>query len=166
MSVETWKKEFYPKKPNSKSLLVLAKRCLKKWEGTKKQNLKKHKVIPLGHELYFEDENHDKEWFSLNKSSCPFYCLAEEKIEEILQKNEKVNIPELRINFCDYCHIKKAVGRGCDISVNDSFSPWESFFNNHDPLPMIDLINEYIKIFKKSKKTQRNRNEKFSKKRN
>ena len=41
MSVETWKKEFYPEKSKSQSLLVLAKRCLKKWEGIKKQNLKK-----------------------------------------------------------------------------------------------------------------------------
>lgn len=152
MSVETWKKEFYPEKAKSKSLLVLAKRCLKKWEGLKKQNLKKHKVIPLGHELYFEYKNYDKEWFQLGKPSCPFCYMAEEKIEEIMQKDNNANISELRRNICNYCHIKKSVGRGCDTPIKDSFSPWGEFFNNHDPLPMIDLINEYIRSLKGSRK--------------
>ena len=49
MSIETWKKEFYPisaARAAKKSKLFALEHCLKKWQGLTTANLKKHSLEP------------------------------------------------------------------------------------------------------------------------
>jgi hypothetical protein len=56
MSIETWKKEFYPVEANQVSKQDAIAHSLKKWTGATKDNIQKHGVERAGY-LLFDDRD-------------------------------------------------------------------------------------------------------------
>lgn len=115
MSIKTWKKEFYPTKPNkrmSKKDAIL--HSIKKWEGLTKENIEKH-----GLEVWFGDLlDDDFNEFEINEYSCSL-C-----VKYLTRHFTLIN--------CYKCPLYKKLGFSCGHGkITDGWIKWE-FDNNPD----------------------------------
>lgn len=128
MSVQTWKKEFYPSTAiHGKSKAALIAASLKKWIGLRKNNLRKHKLrkestVLMGEDMRWEDEDFDV---------CSENChLCQKYYNEQLQDRE---------DECVDCPIfRHTGGRPC----GEEYFHWE---DTGDPGPMIRLLQRTLR---------------------
>lgn len=124
MSLKTWKKEFYTSveaaaKRGPKAAL---KHSIRKWEGLKGKNLKKHDLTVND----YRDLSDDDGEFVVDDKSCALCVYVREPLGGI---------------NCEKCPIVKVTGKPCD----GDDSPWEEWIDNKNPLPMNRLLNRVYK---------------------
>lgn len=130
MSIKTWKKEFYPKKPTKRMTTVEAiEHSLLKWIGLLHSNLEKHELISWGHSICDVDCCDEDGEFRLGQTSCSL-CV------KFLDNNKG----------CTNCPLYQSLGRECgDGTV---LAPYTDWMNNHDALPMIHALEKTLKDVK------------------
>lgn len=115
MSIASWKKEFYKTGPANQA----AANSLKKWEGLRPVNLKKHELRKVKYNNTIE--NMAGRGFNINQTNCElckhFYSTQ---------------------TGCDTCPIKKATGTDCF----DEFRDWTDYGGVSD---MIKLLKKAVK---------------------
>lgn len=116
MSLESWKKEFYPKPARLVSKRGAAKHSLRKWIGLRTENLDKHGLDRSGHAIF---EVHGPTFY-IDGDSC---ALCKHYAEP----------------GCPNCPLAIAFGRSCD---DDGRSPWRIYINTGNPEPMIALLQK------------------------
>lgn len=141
MSVKTWKKEFYPKKPNKKLTWIEAtEHSLRKWEGALKENLKKHNVVYDGHCIVnateLEDGSHywERVNFEFNSMTCAL-CI------------KSTNAFDGHVD-CFECPIYKINGTACDDEDDGIYT-----MSADNPKPMIKLLKNTLKKLQKKQNT-------------
>lgn len=130
MSLETWKKEFYPVEAKGVSKEDAIEHSLQKWKGLSEKNLKKHGLVQ---ELCFIEEEGSSLCMELGGESCAL-CWHD------LHNTNK--------NYCGACPL--AIARGgisCEHktdeeSDNYQLSPWHSFIHKADTKPMIYWLKQ------------------------
>ena len=129
MSIESWKKEFYPVLADSacKTDLQALRHTLKKYHGLRPENIKKHN---LTHRYNVIRDSRDI--FLFTGSSCA-----------LCRKYS---------SFCKSCPIRKSEGGSCSEKENGAYI---KLMNDSDPEPMILLMEKLIK--KEIKKNKRKR---------
>lgn len=121
MSLESWKKEFYPVNASEiKSKIEAIKHSILKWRGLQKSNLEKHK-------LYINDyiiiDNNSNSLF-IDDTSCALCNLY------------------LKKSNCENCPLYIYLGHRCDYTTN---SPYYRFYMHGNPKPMIKALKETLK---------------------
>lgn len=102
MSIQTWKREFYPKPASKATKAEALDHSIQKWKGYLSKNLKKHQLIRNGGIL----ENHDGiEVFESDTTTCAL-C-------QRFMKNKRTNGYSSAEN-CVACPLFKATGKYCD----------------------------------------------------
>ena len=131
MSLITWKKEFYSKKPSKRmSTLEAIKHSLKKWKGLTQKNLKKHKVLKPDQEIYIVDiKTEFYNTFNITDESCSL-CI------KFRRKFFKYEFHE-----CENCPLYKIDNIPCTNGKN----PYLKFVDKNDPKPMIKLLEKALK---------------------
>lgn len=133
MSLESWKKEFYP--VNAYEAIgsendAIQHSCLK-WRGLREENLNKHKVVLRGKRVY-DDDNDDK-FFPIDAETCAL-CQFVGKSKDGSQN-------------CYECPIYSVLGRSCDY---DSYSPYLDFLYTGNPEPMIKVLDRVANSYSSS----------------
>lgn len=134
MSLKTWKKEFYPKKPSKRmSWIEAVKHSLKKWEGALKKNTKKHDVMYSDYAVddirASDDFNYD--YFEFDYESCAL-CVKSK------------NTFDGDVN-CNKCPLYKANKNVCCSGYGDK--GYDK--SGKDPRPMIKLLKTTLKKLQK-----------------
>lgn len=121
MSLQTWKKEFYPHTASSrKALAKPITHALKKWRGLTDENLKRHNIKTTYLGNLRDDENN---FFVINSNSCTL-C-------KLYINLHCIGCP-LYITRKHYaCHYP---------TRNEDFSPYDSFTVLNNPQPMIKAL--------------------------
>lgn len=125
MSVESWKREFYPVDATQVAKEDALAHSLKKWEGLMKENLERHGV-----ELCYRGiRDKDGEHFNVDKSTCAL-CFHHDK------------------GFgCPTCPLSIMRGRvRCDLGAGED-NPYLCFLRKN-PLPMLRLLRKAMKTMK------------------
>lgn len=123
MTIKSWKEENYPidaKDLRESSDRECIEHSLKKFEGTKKENLKKHNVILYKGDIYFTNGLTCFSFNGLTCALCQKYCLRE--------------------SSCSNCPLSK-IGKQCSASE----SPWKIFLKDNNPIPMIRALKECLR---------------------
>lgn len=121
MSLETWKKEFYPVDAKNVSEDEAIRHSLRKWRGLTKENLEKHDLEKIGKtilEKAIVDKFHVDGYTC---SLCNFYV-------------------DDRCTDCPLYKLRSSTP--CDIG---SLSPYRIWVENDDPQPMIALLEQAAK---------------------
>lgn len=150
MSLQSWKKEFYPVEAEDVAAatdsgdLVLLNHSLQKWIGLRDENMIKHNVYKGCSVTIYDSENYE---FEVNSKTCALCHIHYRFVDG-------------EGSACKTCPLFKVRGSRCDIltdeeEVENEFgtgaiitSPWDSYVDNEDPEPMIKLIEEAIEIEK------------------
>jgi hypothetical protein len=133
MSVETWKNEFYPisaRLAHSTDLMAL-QHSLKKWIGLRSENRKAHEVSigPYNHTL--QDASASSLKFHIASRSCAL-CHRHDISDE---------------PHCATCPLYVVRGTRCDLQTSPTdTSQWHSWTKKANPEPMIQLIEQAIKV--------------------
>lgn len=123
MSIETWKAEFYPTNPRKRmTKLEAIEHSLKKYEGTTKNAMAKHKVMMAGG-MTLEDDNLDS--FSFDAETCAL-CV------KYMDRNYG--------DSCYKCPLKMAAGRDCLHPTSE----YEKFCVG-DNRPMLKLLRGMLR---------------------
>lgn len=127
MSMETWKKEFYPITAREVSVDDAAAHSLKKWIGLRKENLDKHEVVMAAiRKPMLQDKNGESHLF-IDDSTC---ALCMHHLHKYTNRRA-----------CVTCPITLATGLPCD---REAHSPWSIWQFNRDPEPMIVVLKAAI----------------------
>jgi len=131
MSIETWKKEFYPKSPTKgMSKIKAIEHSLLKWEGLKKSNLKKHGLIQKNTQI----SDSEGGCFITSAESCALCMKYYDEYENI---------------YCAKCPIVSVTnGIRCDYNgTNKDFyeSPFGQFVYKGETKYMIALLKKTLK---------------------
>lgn len=107
MSLHTWKKEFYPTRANARmSVRKAIQHSIRKWEGLKKTNLRKHQmVVSTAYTRRIEDMLTGS-IFSIDSESCAL-CQKFIEIE----------------HTCTHCPLYRQLGHRCD-ELNGPYTVW------------------------------------------
>lgn len=127
MSLESWKQEFYPIEANEVSKENAISHSIRKWEGLRKENLKKHGVYVKGSLSWLIDNIADKT-FILRSSTCALCYLY---YEGFSNTNQCLECPLYRIRNNVQCDEKMK---------NEKYSPYSNLHDrgrNGSPEPMI-----------------------------
>jgi hypothetical protein len=127
MSIESWKAEFYPVPAedcpqNDKDMLAHAKL---KWSGLVPETLEKHRLSVFAYWL----KDSEDERFHVGDTTCSL-CFRYMEYDE-----------------CAGCPLCAVNGLPCDRCFNN-VSPWGKWCDEHNPNPMIDLIDQAIASLK------------------
>lgn len=130
MSLETWKKEFYPIPADKvKSHKKAVEHSILKWTGLFPKNLKKHNIYKTKNTGIYEPPSittdEDNYNFVIDCSTCALCCLVE--------NDRDVN--------CDNCKIVKVTGKRCD-------NPWIRWRDKTDPKPMLKVLRKVLRSYK------------------
>ena len=116
MSLQTWKKEFYPIPAEQVLSADAVAHSLRKWEGLKPKNLAKHDLISHG-EVIIDDDGNE---LGIDASSC---ALCNHYIDD----------------DCAECPLALVRG-GVSCAMRDS--PYHAFMESDDPNPMIKWLKK------------------------
>lgn len=156
MSLSTWKKEFYPetaekfsRKRRMVSVAIEAiEHSIRKWEGLRKRNLKKHQV-ERGHSFpnsVLVDARPFSSGLPVNASTC-----------SLCQYSKPYPGGVTDCEFCPLAHSRQGVSCSFPLLSIESVSPWSAWVVNSDPLPMIKALKKALRyqkaIDKRAKKT-------------
>lgn len=127
MSLESWKKEFYPVKASIDHTDVEAiKHGILKWTGYRKENLGKHNLIKSGHTILEVDKWTGCRSFNFSSGTCSL-CL------KYYYENECVECPLFLI------------GSGClSYHHDDIISPYRKSINEEDPKYILDALKKAL----------------------
>ena len=145
MSIQSWKKEFYPVDASKcrKSILKALKHTLLKYTGTLKKNLKKHDIEKgKGSGRLFDCRGMSYGKLGFGEDTCAL-C------------NNPSDFPD-----CEKCVLYES-GNGC-LSENDGDwkSPYHVFTIDNDPMPMIRIVKKLIVKEEKNAKNAKPKNAK------
>jgi len=129
MSLETWKKKYYPIEASEVPEKDALAHSLQKWIGLREKNLDKHEV---SHHGWYIECDHELDILDIDGDTCAL-CYHYETGSK-----------------CPKCPLVKVAGRRCDqggdaMFNGDKYSPYEEFVKNKNPEPMIKLIRSAIK---------------------
>lgn len=118
MTIESWKKEFYPVEAKDCPRCPAAEldHSILKWEGLKNESLEKHGLYLQWRHLY--DKHTEDEVFFLSGVSCALchrYLTSD----------------------CQECPITKARGKACQGTMAGDPAPWGALLQREDPEPML-----------------------------
>lgn len=132
MSLTTWKEEFYPI-PADKAegdVLTAVDHSLKKWEGLRADNMKRHGCYAAG--SWISDDPldvSDDGTMLLNSATCAL-CKYKNSLNDD--------------GGCNKCPITLATGRPCDDLYADddeaAVIPWDEWTARQNPEPMIAVL--------------------------
>lgn len=122
MSIETWKREFYPYPANDpRAKLDPIGHSLQKWRGALKSSLRRHNLTLVRDELY----DRGGKSFRFDSTTCSL-C--------VVYYNPSVTHVNDR---CKRCPLSQAMGgRSCELILNSPFSE----FIEGDPKPMLRAL--------------------------
>lgn len=127
MSLMTWKKEFYSKKPDKKMSWIKAfEHSIKKWEGASKKNTKKHNVEYYNSKILYT-QNTKVKIFGFDSDTCAL-CVK--------TKDDYSGIVDCRI--CPLC-----IHNSHESCMADDSAYSLSYLN---PRPMIKELKRVLKI--------------------
>lgn len=124
MSLKTWKEEFYPVSANKVSKQDALEHSIKKWEGLRLENLKRHGLIQNRRAI---TEDRSFAYFNIDSDSCAL-C------QHYAGKNSCIGCPLYHIRHNTKCDV-----RNFEISVD---AVYHEFVNNENPEPMIKELIE------------------------
>lgn len=150
MSLKTWKEEFYQKNPSKKmSTLEAVEHSLQKWEGLRKQNLKKHEIRPSWDNREIRNDK-VSENLEISTKTCAL-CV----------KFYDEDYSDVDSETCTKCplYISRG-GYACDKETpdEDELDLGEDIYNKHpfsrwcdsaNPMPMIKELKKTLKMIKK-----------------
>lgn len=127
MSIETWKKEFYPVSATSRmSKKAAIEHSIKKWEGLLPENLKKHVVV-----LDRCGDIHDDEIrFEISDQSC---ALCQKYMHKC----------------CVKCPLYEKLGFECGKGKIEAGDGWVSYMEEGDPELMLKNLRSLLDEVKK-----------------
>lgn len=131
MSLETWKKEFYPT-PAQKfpTELEAVEHSLRKWRGLTKENLEKHELYQR---LYFIQDATGKK-FCIDCTTCAL-CQQHFDAAENLADCDKCVLKHVNVIYGNHY--------SCDECISGSSDTIYGYFTKYkDPQPMIDLLEK------------------------
>lgn len=137
MSLRTWEKEFYSKTADQaagqySSDVKLVEHSLKKWEGLKSSNLKRHKCRV---DTFLGVVDSDREARLVVGSESCALCVA--------YLNVATNCED-----CPLAKVRKGVR--CDKAMeSESRSPWTVFVDDRNPKPMLRWLKKALKMVQK-----------------
>lgn len=139
MSLQTWKAKFYPTKPTKKMTKREAiEHSIRKWEGIRKSNLKKH---GLEQEIFEIVEREGSYRFSIDVESCAlckkYYSSAYEIVDDVVVYDFE--------RKCSECPLRQVLGHPCDFSSDAEYGTWMWTGN---PVPMIKALKQALKQVK------------------
>lgn len=141
MSISSWIKEFYRVPADEVKPENAAAHSLRKWTGLLKSNLKKHK---LGHNSGNYLFNHSyssgdgKAVFEVSYDTCALCQNAKDAYGTVV---------------CHTCPLYEIQGNeGCGVRTGDPFQVW---YDNSNPRPMIANLKKLVKLQQKAKKESR-----------
>lgn len=124
MSLADWKDEFYPHDAEEATEEDAVEHSLRKWEGLRPENLKKHKVHTIGSDL--EDDEDD--YLDIDWSTCAL-CRVHSTSGDMCGEDEDES--------CGRCPLQAVLegphAYGCKV-------PYQIWLESHDPLPMIEAL--------------------------
>lgn len=130
MSLETWKKEFYPieAKDAIESELEAAKHSLLKWSGLRESSMSQHAVSKSQTRIYNIKDEEDKvlEISSFTCALCQRHLRSEGDAD------------------CAKCILTAVRGVPCDRRGADgnNHAPYGAWLHGDNPEPMIELLTE------------------------
>jgi len=132
MSINSWKKEFYPKNASKRMTKKEAiEHSLLKWTGLVLKNLKKHDLlVDLGGNLA---DNEGKD-FEIYAGTCAL-CVKYYKDTDSYFSDEST---------CGTCPLFQSLGHPCD-QFDEGESPYHSWIRRADPKPMIKALKRTLK---------------------
>lgn len=138
MSIESWKKEFYPVEASKVSKKNALLHSIQKWSGLTKKAVKLHKLTIIGGDLYAKDQYS----FSTTSSTCAL-CLYYYSREQI--------------PYCGSCPLSLVRGSvPCDCYMSDidntGRSPFHAFQVNGNTRPMLKWLRRALKFEQATKK--------------
>jgi len=121
MTIQTWEAEFYPVEAVERSTnpIEATKHSLRKWEGLREENLKKHNVHIYINRVCEGDA--EVIGIGIGADSCAL-CLYSRYV-------------------CELCPIFKFKGGPCDTYEDSEFHQW---LRKGDPEPMISLLKSVL----------------------
>ena len=117
MSLESWKKKYYPVEAVDVSPENALDHSLQKWEGLRPEILTEHALEVV--DIYVQEIN-GSAWMAINSNTCAL-CV------------------EYALGGCMTCPLFKVLGKKCD---SGKMSPYMRFFNDSDPEPMIEALKK------------------------
>jgi hypothetical protein len=141
MSLETWKKEFYPvtaKQAARSTILQSLLHSLRKWRGLTQRNLKRHGLRLVGHTI-IDGEHNNLKRFHINAETCGL-C---HKFYE--------GFGHTRCSRCPLAILRR--GHACDYNCR---SPYHVFIWCSNPLPMIRLLEKAVKLYQRKARKRKN----------
>jgi len=127
MSILTWKEEFYPVPASKVSSEEAVQHSLRKWEGLRPENLRKHKVSITGGKVTDDEAVNLTESVGIDSTSCALCFLHRDDSDYY--------------NPCNACPLMRTHGRPCDKARQ---SPWSMWVKVKDPEPMISFLREAL----------------------
>lgn len=143
MSMESWKEEFYPVTADemkdrfdagSATAADLIKHCLRKWEGARPENLKRHGLVKVASDEFIGEgvDEITGEDFAFDSISCAL-CVAHQDRNSI-------------VSACGSCplYISRDYVSCAGARLNEDDSPYCDFLNQGDPEPMIEALEDAL----------------------
>lgn len=127
MSIETWKKEFYPVPASKCSKKGALAHSLRKWLGQRAAALRRHRVEVDDEGWGYKIKDDDSLRFYISEDSCAL-CWR-----------------WLKTCGCRKCPLYKIHKRRCYESLAGRISPWNHWTIHSNPEPMIRLIRKAMK---------------------
>lgn len=129
MSLDSWKKEFYPIDADDVKIEDACDHSIKKWEGLRKENLAKHDVYVTG--CVIEDKTGD--YMLISSSSCALCRYFEHTGGK---------------HGCQKCPLYEALDfHRCD--DKRSTDPYGEWFDSRNPESMIKYLYEVKELYDK-----------------
>lgn len=131
MSLDSWKKEFYPTpaQDNCGDPLTAAKHSLKKWEGLTYDNLSAHDVGKDGYYIVGDDDS-----LVIEEATCAL-CLWQDSLDA------EINFK----SWCSGCPLVELAGAMCGIT-------YLRFIDHGNAKPMIAALRKCVKKLEKEAK--------------
>lgn len=132
MSMDSWKKEFYPVEASLCSHENAVQHSLRKWGGLLKKNMKKHGLLV---DDFSTIADCDGNTFDIDDSSCAL-CL-------LYYRHNVVDSEK-----CAACPLYEELGRSCDSSGDytdtSKSAPYAVFCRTGDARPMVYALRRII----------------------
>jgi len=138
MSIESWKEEFYPVSARECAPDEEIEHSLKKWKGLLIENVNKHGLVYSFGDL---KEVESPVIFPIDNTTCALCVKYHTRYDEEEEES------------CKECPIVIATGVVCYDAASPyrGSTPWFEWIGNHNPKPMIKMLEdtlEYHKIHK------------------
>lgn len=143
MSLETWKKKYYPIPADKVTKAGAIQHSLTKWIGLRKTNLREHGLL-IGVRGLSAPEM-PLLWLEINSTTCALCCLYYGKL------------PKRENGPCFNCPLYKVRGGyACDCFTpskdGNGEAPWVAFSLDDDPEPMIKCLRNALSVRRKGGK--------------